>query len=498
MGNLQVRAVAEPHSSDPAILRGQREVYRRNQTPVRGNDGRVRPVDIRPAGPEVAGRHLDEIAGRWGESGVGRSINGLGVTRGWSFADMAVRHASASVQRHSAARAVAANIGGAGADPSRPVFSAAASIRRSQAGDGIPAQVRSRLPAAADQGLDDVRIHDDADAHAAAGALGARAVTAGRSIYMGAGQYEPSTPAGQHLLAHEIAHAIQQDGATDRPVEQMGVSAPGSAEEVEAERFADAVSAGAVDAPTPRLSPAPATSLMRTITFTRANDVVTDNDPDVLENTAAGTFQIAGGHPTAPHFRWTTDITIHGVAGDPFADFQVGPLQILRNWWFNVWWGTGTNRTHRRGEVTTPIRDALTGNDWYADVLASANFGADGDVRSTSLDDSPGIGAVPLANPVPPRVSTRGWFNYGVTFVAYMSARDTTVAVAPAAFQHLAHCYWNMSLNGTFDTTRPAGSQVTLATGVTNVSRVFSGASTAHPPIIGGDVPNDVATITDT
>ena len=131
-------------------------------------------------------------------------------------------------------------------------------------------------------------------------------------------------------------------------------------------------------------------------------------------------------------------------------------------------------------------------------MLASANFAADGDVRATSLDDSPGIPAVPLANPVPPRVSTRGWFNYGLGFVVYVSARDTTVAVGAAAFRHLAHCYWNMSLNGTFDTTQPAGSQVSLGTGVTNVGRVRSGASAADPPIIGGDVPNMVATITDT
>jgi hypothetical protein len=99
---------------------------------------------------------------------------------------------------------------------------------------------------------------------------------------------------------------------------------------------------------------------------------------------------------------------------------------------------------------------------------------------------------------VPARASTRGWFNYGLSFVSYISARDTTVAVTAAAFQHLAHCYWNMSLNGTFDTTQPAGSQVSLGAGVTNTGRVRSGASAGDPPIIGGDVPNVVATITDT
>jgi Domain of unknown function (DUF4157) len=490
MGSVHVRAVVQPHSSDPATLRAQRDVYRRNQTPVRGDDGQVRALNIRPAGPEVAGRHLDEVAERYGERGLARSINGLRVTRGWEFTDVALRHAAAPP-------AVLANLGDEEDATGRPRFSAAESIRRSQAGSGVPEQVRSRLPGATGETVDGVRIHDDAHAHAAAAALGARAVTAGRSIYMGAGEYEPSTPAGQHLLAHELAHTIQQDGATERSVETMDVSAPGSAAEVEAERFADAVSAGDLAAPVPRRGSASAMSLMRVITFTRANDAVTTNDPGVRENALAGTFQIAFGHPTAPHFDWTTDVTIHGDAGDPFADFQVGPLQVLRNQWANVWWGTGTNRTHLTATVATPIRDALTAaQTWYADARASANFGANGDVRSTRLDDSPGAPGLPLANPVPPRVSTRGWFNWGVSFIAYISARDTTEAVAAPAFQHLAHCYWNMSANGTFDTSQPAGSRVSLSRGVINAGRVRSGASGGDPPIFGGDVPNTAVAVT--
>lgn len=125
MGSLRVRAVVEPHSSDPATLRAQREVYRRNQTPVRGDDGRLRAVDMRPAGPEVAGRHLDEVAGRYGERGLARSINGLRVTRGWDFTDVALRHASAPPT----ATALAANLGGVEEDEG-PRFSAAAAIRR--------------------------------------------------------------------------------------------------------------------------------------------------------------------------------------------------------------------------------------------------------------------------------------------------------------------------------------------------------------------------------
>ena len=71
IGNVQVRAAAKPHSSDPALLRTQRDIYRRDQTPVHAGDGTIRGLDVRPAGPEVAGRHLDHISARWGAGGCG-------------------------------------------------------------------------------------------------------------------------------------------------------------------------------------------------------------------------------------------------------------------------------------------------------------------------------------------------------------------------------------------------------------------------------------------
>jgi hypothetical protein len=56
----------------------------------------------------------------------------------------------------------------------------------------------------------DVRIHDDESAARANDALGAEAFTSGRDIYFARGAYAPDTEAGQHLLAHELAHTVQQ------------------------------------------------------------------------------------------------------------------------------------------------------------------------------------------------------------------------------------------------------------------------------------------------
>ena len=59
----------------------------------------------------------------------------------------------------------------------------------------------------------DVRVHSDHAAVDSAEALGANAYTTGRDIYFAAGKYSPETLEGQHLLAHELTHVVQQNSA---------------------------------------------------------------------------------------------------------------------------------------------------------------------------------------------------------------------------------------------------------------------------------------------
>jgi outer membrane protein OmpA-like peptidoglycan-associated protein len=58
-----------------------------------------------------------------------------------------------------------------------------------------------------------VRIHSDARASDSARNVNARAYTVGRDIVFGRGEYDPQSSAGRHLLAHELAHVVQQSGA---------------------------------------------------------------------------------------------------------------------------------------------------------------------------------------------------------------------------------------------------------------------------------------------
>ncbi len=62
-----------------------------------------------------------------------------------------------------------------------------------------------------------VRVHADASAAMSAQSVNARAYTLGQDIVFGAGQYAPGTAQGRRLLAHELTHVVQQQGAGGPP-----------------------------------------------------------------------------------------------------------------------------------------------------------------------------------------------------------------------------------------------------------------------------------------
>jgi Domain of unknown function (DUF4157) len=58
-----------------------------------------------------------------------------------------------------------------------------------------------------------VRVHDDAPARRSAAAVGARAYTVGSHVVFSAGGIDTHSLEGRRLLAHELAHVVQQRGA---------------------------------------------------------------------------------------------------------------------------------------------------------------------------------------------------------------------------------------------------------------------------------------------
>jgi outer membrane protein OmpA-like peptidoglycan-associated protein len=61
-----------------------------------------------------------------------------------------------------------------------------------------------------------VRIHNDSRAASLARSINAQAFTIGQNMVFGEGQYQPNSPEGQRLLAHELTHVVQQNDQVQR------------------------------------------------------------------------------------------------------------------------------------------------------------------------------------------------------------------------------------------------------------------------------------------
>jgi hypothetical protein len=83
-----------------------------------------------------------------------------------------------------------------------------------QGGQPLPPTLRRQFEPFYGADFSSVRIHDDARSHAAARSAHALAFTVGNHVHFRRGQFQPDRPAGLTLLAHELAHTLQQRGAS--------------------------------------------------------------------------------------------------------------------------------------------------------------------------------------------------------------------------------------------------------------------------------------------
>jgi Domain of unknown function (DUF4157) len=105
-------------------------------------------------------------------------------------------------------------------------------------GGGAPLDpgVRERIAPGLGDPLTDVRIHTDTGAGTLARAIDANAFATGSDVFFAPGRYRPGTADGDRLLAHELAHVVQQRGAPTSGVARM--TEPGDAHEREADALA--------------------------------------------------------------------------------------------------------------------------------------------------------------------------------------------------------------------------------------------------------------------
>ena len=91
-------------------------------------------------------------------------------------------------------------------------------IQRSRGGGSrLPDRIRRRLEPEMGVDLSPIRIRSDSRAHALTRAVGARAMTVGRTIFIGESGFSAETRSGRETLRHEVTHALQQSGVRRVP-----------------------------------------------------------------------------------------------------------------------------------------------------------------------------------------------------------------------------------------------------------------------------------------
>lgn len=65
-----------------------------------------------------------------------------------------------------------------------------------------------------------VRIHNNQQSESLNQQYGARAFTFGRDIYFDRGEYQPGTRSGDHLIAHELTHVVQQAKGSPQQIQR--------------------------------------------------------------------------------------------------------------------------------------------------------------------------------------------------------------------------------------------------------------------------------------
>jgi hypothetical protein len=98
---------------------------------------------------------------------------------------------------------------GAEAEPAEDPAAVRAQLGSGHALDGA---TRRRMQSAFGVDFAGVRVHTDARARELSEGMQARAFTVGSDIAFGGDEYQPGTPVGDALIAHELAHVVQQGG----------------------------------------------------------------------------------------------------------------------------------------------------------------------------------------------------------------------------------------------------------------------------------------------
>jgi peptidoglycan/xylan/chitin deacetylase (PgdA/CDA1 family) len=310
--------------------------------------------------------------------------------------------------------------------------------RPSSAGTPLESRLRAPFERAFGRSLADVRVHSDGAAASSARQLGGRAYTRGGEIIFGSGQFQPNSASGQRLLAHELAHVVQQ--RKGQPADRA-ISSPGSRSETEADnaanslgwgglhaRYSDvaeySVAAGSAPARSspPQLSQADALIQRVQLTY--------DDGPDSAGNTrlvldalnAAGakaTFYLVGKRVAqGDNWRVVFDIAAagHWLGNHAYDWNDTNDNHIFLK-------GTAQERAEKILQTEWAIRDALiTGR---ADAVAKQTWASIPSANRDQIDDVIAHGTGRFRTP---GFKSKPWNSDGITTLAALESANQVLA----------------------------------------------------------------------
>jgi outer membrane protein OmpA-like peptidoglycan-associated protein len=166
-------------------------------------------------------------------------------------------------------------------------------------GSRLDAPVQRQLEAGLGADLSGVRVHTGSEADHLARSVDAVAFTTGADIFFRSGAYNPATPDGLHLLAHEATHTVQQAAGPVAGTPAAGgvaISDPSDSFEQAAEQTAAGVVAGMNQAAAPAADSA--APVQRQADPNRAGAALgglRSRGPTVVQRSLTGSFPTADG-----------------------------------------------------------------------------------------------------------------------------------------------------------------------------------------------------------
>ena len=122
-------------------------------------------------------------------------------------------------------------------------------------GQPLDAATRAFFEPRFGQDFSHVRVHTDARAAESARAVSALAYTVGNNVVFGQGRYSPGTEEGRKLVAHELAHTVQQNASTLPADGGLRIGASDSSHEQQAARDSDHLVSGEASHVSPGSAP---------------------------------------------------------------------------------------------------------------------------------------------------------------------------------------------------------------------------------------------------